>query len=186
MPKKKDAFFLRGITEGYILQRPYFKEFNFAVQSDDDIISSLKATPENTAPEIEDKITALKKLYNRVQDYNKLIERYTRRLKRIRRRPYGDILIPLFGTLDLLKPIQQAYKEADIMLQRRYQFDLRDRMKKYRLKAGLTKASLCEMIGISPQAYYNYEKGRNDIPVHIVIKVARALKITPNDLLGVV
>ena len=183
MPKKKDAFFLRGITEGYILRRPYFKEFNFANQSDADIISSLKATPENTASEIEDKIIVLKKLYNRVIDYNKLIERCERRLKRIRRRPYGDILIPLFGTSELLGKIKQGYKETDIMLQERYQADLRERVKQYRLNAGLTQKKICENLGILPQTFYKYENGIANIPLHIIIRLARVFGVTTDNLL---
>lgn len=183
MPKTKNAFFLEGITDGYILQRPYFKDFNFDNVSDAEIILKLIASSDATVFEMEDKMDIIRKLYFRVLDYNKLIDRYARRLKKIRRRPFGDITTAIFGLVGLPAQLEKIYKETDKMAQETYQLNLRTRVKEYRLKAGLTQKNVCDYLGVLAQTYYKYETGIANIPLHVIIRLARLFGVTTDNLL---
>ncbi len=57
------------------------------------------------------------------------------------------------------------------------------RIKKLRLKAGLTQEELAERVRIS-RAYMGYvEQGRNTPSLEVLQKIAKALKISPAELL---
>ena len=55
MPKTKDAFAMRDFDGKRILQRPYFRQFGFADESDEKILSSLTATDSDGLAELERK-----------------------------------------------------------------------------------------------------------------------------------
>jgi len=55
---------------------------------------------------------------------------------------------------------------------------------KYRKMRALTQLELSEKTGISQDTISTYEQGRVHLSDEIIIRLALALKITPNDLLG--
>jgi len=60
----------------------------------------------------------------------------------------------------------------------------KDRLRRLRLGAGLTQVQLAERAGISPDTVVRWEAGRGTRPHPSALsKLARALGITPGDLL---
>ena len=60
-----------------------------------------------------------------------------------------------------------------------------DRLGLIREQRGYTQAELAEMIGVGTQQIYRYENGKTEPDGDIVAKLARALNVTTDYLLGV-
>ncbi|MBQ6297766.1 MAG: helix-turn-helix transcriptional regulator [Selenomonadaceae bacterium] len=48
---------------------------------------------------------------------------------------------------------------------------------------GLSQRQLGDLIGISPQVFYFYEHGKRDVPVHTIIRLAKAVNMNGNQIL---
>ena len=57
-------------------------------------------------------------------------------------------------------------------------------LRKYRKKKGLTQAKLGEKLNYGYTAIANYESGRNEPALDVLISLAQILDVTPNELLG--
>jgi transcriptional regulator with XRE-family HTH domain len=53
----------------------------------------------------------------------------------------------------------------------------------YRKNSGHTQAEIAEIAGLSDRTYADIERGSVNMRVESLLKICRALKITPNDLL---
>ena len=58
-------------------------------------------------------------------------------------------------------------------------------LKNYRQFRGLTRESLAAMVGISAETLARYERGDREPTTTTTKKLAAALNVTPNELLGV-
>lgn len=58
------------------------------------------------------------------------------------------------------------------------------RIRHYRHCRGLTQQRLAEMVEISPSFMGHIERGARTASLETVIRLCRALQVTPNDLLG--
>ena len=58
-------------------------------------------------------------------------------------------------------------------------------LKNYRQFRGLTRESLATMVGISTETLARYERGEREPTTTTTKKLAAALNVTPNELLGV-
>ncbi len=61
--------------------------------------------------------------------------------------------------------------------------DFAKRLKKIRENANLSQKEVAEKVGLTAQAYNNYEKRGYSPTPELLVKLATALKTTPNDLL---
>lgn len=59
-----------------------------------------------------------------------------------------------------------------------------DALKRFREEKKLTQAELADKLGIFPQAYYRYEKGKIFPPVLLIVKMAQAFDVSADYLLG--
>lgn len=57
------------------------------------------------------------------------------------------------------------------------------RIRELRKRARITQTQLANMIGVSTQAVSNYEKGKRNIPVSLLIPIKDALNCTWEELL---
>ncbi len=53
----------------------------------------------------------------------------------------------------------------------------------YRNKAGLTQTELAEKAGVADRTYADIERGISNMRVDTLLKICRALRVTPNDVL---
>jgi transcriptional regulator with XRE-family HTH domain len=53
-----------------------------------------------------------------------------------------------------------------------------------RARAGMTKASMAEEIGVSPDTMKNWQNGRTEIPVSKIVALADLFGVTTDYLLG--
>ena len=58
-----------------------------------------------------------------------------------------------------------------------------NRLLAVRKKAGLTQSEAAELAGLSDRAYADIERGSTNMRMETLLKICRALNITPNDLL---
>ena len=72
------------------------------------------------------------------------------------------------------------------MIQKRYRQDFVARIKQERLKRGLRQKELGELIEVSPQGISRYERDEREIPIHVLIRLAKALNVSADKLLGIV
>lgn len=62
--------------------------------------------------------------------------------------------------------------------------DIGERVRALRLAHDLTQTKLAKLLGTSQTALSEVERGNRGLTVQHVVKLARALKATPNDILG--
>lgn len=62
--------------------------------------------------------------------------------------------------------------------------DIADRVRFARKNAGMTQGDVAQSLGITPQAISNYERGINDIPNVVILKLAKLFNISAAFLLG--
>lgn len=63
-------------------------------------------------------------------------------------------------------------------------FAIGERIKAYRLNAGMSQSDLGASVGITFQQIQKYEKGKNRVSGSRLLGIAKALNTTPADLLG--
>ena len=60
-----------------------------------------------------------------------------------------------------------------------------EKLKNYRQFRGFTRDGLAAMVGISSETLARYERGEREPTTTVTKKLAAALGVTPNELLGV-
>lgn len=63
--------------------------------------------------------------------------------------------------------------------------DIGNRIKELRIKMGLTQDQLADKCSLSKNAIWNYENNKRSPSIEILDKIAKALGVTINDLLGI-
>lgn len=61
---------------------------------------------------------------------------------------------------------------------------LAENLRIYRSQTGITRKQIADKLGMTPQAYGNYENGEREPKLDILIKIAAALHVSVDDLLG--
>lgn len=184
MPKTKKAFWLKNFDEDKIFQRPYFKAFALPDVPDAEILSLLKVCDSDSLEEMEQKLTKVKDLHEKAQDFQELASRYSDRLKKVHGKAYADFLALVMSLAALLSELRRLYYANEKLIQQRYRKDLIDRLKYFQKNAGVTRKRLGEMVQVSPQSMYDYWHQRRDIPIHTLIRLAKVLNIPGDVLLG--
>lgn len=64
-----------------------------------------------------------------------------------------------------------------------YQYKYR-RLRDMREDNDLTQAQVAEVLGIDQRVYSNYEIGKREIPVHLLIKLSAMYEVSTDYLLG--
>lgn len=62
--------------------------------------------------------------------------------------------------------------------------DIGERVRRVRQDRGLTQTELAKILGTSQTALSEIERGNRGLTVQQVVKICRALKTTPNEMLG--
>lgn len=202
MPKTRDAFAFRGFDSERILQRPYFKEFDFdADKSDAQILQTLRVADDDTVDDMEEKLHVIKATHERLGKYRQLINRhYQTRCDKYNKRKAAALGIKVselkrpartleyfteeLSCLELMEKFGRLYYEVEKMIQARYRKEFTARLKQARLKAGLKQKELGDLVQVSPQGFSLYERGERDIPIHTVIRLAKVLDLSGDQILG--
>lgn len=190
--KRYNAFAFRDFDSKRILQRPYFREFHFdADKSDAQILESLKVADDDSIDDMEQKLNTLKKIHERLKSLCLLIDRHQKRLGRLVKRGLENKIIPTMdyfsADLDILEfmpTVETEYYDLEKQIQKRYRQEFTARLKQARLKAGLKQKELGDLVQVSPQGFSLYERGERDIPIYTVIRLAKALKLSGDQILG--
>lgn len=61
---------------------------------------------------------------------------------------------------------------------------LAENLRIYRSQTGITRKQIADKLGMTPQAYGNYENGEREPKLDILIKIATTLHVSVDDLLG--
>ena len=59
-----------------------------------------------------------------------------------------------------------------------------ERIKQFRQNTGVTQAHIAETLGITPQQYFKYEKGINELPIRYLVEICKAYNLSADWLLG--
>ena len=176
--KRQNAFALRGYNRARILQRPYFKSFHFGSATDTEILQSLKAADDDSIDDMENKLVIIKATHERLGQYERLIDKHTKRCDRYNKRKAAALGVTLselkrfaptleyFTTsldcIELADKLVKHYYELEKQIQERYRKEFSLRLRQARIAAGLTQRQLGELIQISPNGYSQYESGRRE------------------------
>lgn len=200
--KTKNAFAFRNFDSERILQRPYFKVFRFTPdKTDAEILSSVSGIKEDSIKILEQKLKTIKTIYNSLENFHKLIERhnetrldkYNEKKMKVegvtifelkRHAPVLEYFTASLRILELMDKVRKKYYEIEKMIQERYRKELADRLKQMRQARGLKQKKLGELVEVSPQGFSLYERGERDIPIHTIIRLAKVLNVSSDELLG--
>lgn len=184
MPKTKDAFALRDFDATKILQRRYFKQFNLPNKTDEEILKIL--TADDDVESMEKNLSTLKALAKRCETFNFKIRRHiARRIKLFDgAEKYLDYPTADWAVNDLMKKLSLGYYELETKIEKQYRERITERLRYYRLKAGLTQKELAELVQVSPMGMSHYARGERDLPTHTLIRISKVLNVTADKLLG--
>ena len=191
MPKTQNAFAFRDFNAEKILQRPFFKGFHFnGSETDAQILQSLTATDDDTIDDMERKLRTIEKVQEKLVDFYHFIGRHTKRCSRCFRREENNDKVVLgyfYASLDcveLTKRISTLYDGVEKQIQQRYRSEFAKRLKQARRTAGLTQRQLADMVQISPTGFASYEQAKSDPSIPTLIRLAKILKLSESQLLG--
>ena len=199
MPKTKDAFALRDFDDQRILQRPYFKDFNFPVASDERILLSYDITRCPNAAIMNQKFDELREVYTAVAKYRRLILKQRKKLnlvcKRYREKNDEAKIERSAGLILKYNWFEEACElfelkfgsyfvtgEQEIETQTRREFS--ERLRQARKDAGLTQKQLAAKIGMSQGGYTQYENVGREPSLTTLAKLSRTLKRPTDWLIG--
>ena len=200
--KTKNAFAFRDFDSSRILQRPFFKNFYFdSDKSDTEILKSLKDTKEDSVDSWEKNLYAIKAILDRLAEFRHLINRHNeKRLDKYNKKksksenikitelkrpaPVMEYFSASLSVLELMNKFKNLYREIEKRIQVRYRKDFASRLKRIRKDLNLTQKQFGDLIRVSPQVFSFYERGEHDIPVHTIIRLAKALNMSGNQILG--
>lgn len=201
--KTKNAFALRDFDSAHILQRPFFKDFYFEHdKSDDEILQSLNNKTEESIDSSEKKLYMIQEILEHLGAFRHLINRHNEtRLNKYNKKKSESKGIPIselqrpapvmeyfnasLSILELTNKFEKLYYDIEKRLQSRYRTEFANRLKEIRKTIGLTQKQLGALIRVSPEVFSLYERGeRRDIPIHMIIRLAKALNMSSDQLLG--
>ena len=202
MPKTKNAFALRDFDSTRILQRPFFKSFYFDTgKLDTEILQSLSTT-EDSVDSSEKKLYMIQAILERLGAFRHLIDKHNEtRLNKYNKKkseskgititelqrpaPVMEYFSASLSVLELTNKFEKLYYDIEKKLQSRYRTEFANRLKGIRKNIGLTQKQLGALIRVSPDVYSVYERGeRRDLPIHMIIRLAKALNMSSDQLLG--
>ena len=199
MPKTRDAFALKDFDRARILQRPFFKDFNFDKDlTDEKILSSLSAQIGDSIQELEMKKSLLETIQWCVRKYTKRIEKHSDKIRRWGNskdelsteysRAWQLIMdylawvdSPLLNFGDAVKICRQ---NLESILRKRYRDRFAERLKEARQKKELSQRALAERLGYKQSGFVELEIGRNEPNLTTLIRLSQELHVTTDWLLG--
>ena len=200
--KTKNAFAFRDFDSARILQRPFFKDFHFdADKSDAQILESLSIVTEDSTDNWERNLYVIKATYERLFRFRRLINRHNEnRLDKYnksksksqdvkitelqRPAPVMEYFSASLSVLELMNKFKQLYFEIDKKIQIRYRKEFGSRLRRLRQDLGLTQAKFGNLVQVSPQVFSLYERGEHDVPIHTIIRLAKVLDMSSDQILG--
>lgn len=198
MPKTRDAFALKDFDRARILQRPFFKDFNFDKDlTDEKILSSLSAQIGDSIPELERKNETLSKIRSRLHEYAKRIEKHTDKIRLwgSNKSEQSAEYSRAFGlTIDLALinaflrnffiAVTLSLKKSESTLRKRYRDRFAERLKEIRKEGKLSRRELASKLGYTENGYGKFESGRNEPNLATIINLSRYLNVSTDSLLG--
>ena len=193
--KTKNAFAFRDFNSTRILQRPFFKDFYFnSNKSDAEILESLNNVTDDSVDSWEKNLYAIKAILDRLAEFRHLINRHNeKRLDKYNKKksksenikitelkrpaPVMEYFSASLSVLELMNKFKNLYREIEKRIQVRYRKDFASRLKRIRKDLNLTQKQFGDLIRVSPQVFSFYERGEHDIPVHTIIRLAKALNM---------
>ena len=200
--KTRNAFAFRDFDSSRILQRNFFKNFYFKPdKSDAEILDSLNNATTDSVESLEKNLYAIKAIHDRLREFRHLIDRHNEnRLNKYNRKkselegikitelqrpaPVMEYFNASISVSDLMNRFEKLYSDIEKRIQVRYRKDFGTRFKRARQALGLTQQQAGDLIGISPQAFYYYENGKRDAPIPTIIRLAKVLNMSGNQILG--
>ena len=192
MPKTRNAFALKDFDETKILQRRFFKQFNLSNQADDEILKLLQATADDDVDTMEQKLSTIEKILDKLVDYQHFIGCHLKRLGRCRfakthPQRNDEIVIKYFSaeikTAELIKKVSLQEENTEKKIQKKYRDIFTANLRKYQKASGLTQKELGEQVKASPTVISRYLHGERDIPIHTLIRILKALNISADKIL---
>ena len=210
MKKTKDAFALKGFDYERIFQRKFFlHRLGFAYSDNDtDVIDiyNVAAISHLGSVTMVERLDALKKIKTAVLDYTKLINEHVKRLESLRtaytekftettaptwqekyrrakdfQQAYKDVISKLVILQEKINKLEQDGEKA-LDKQRRKEFA--ERLQDARQRAGMKQSEVASQLKVASTTIANYEQGRSDPQIPMLIKIAKILNVSTDKLLG--
>lgn len=210
MKKTKDAFALKGFDCERIFQRKFFLHRLGFAYSDNDTnvidIYNVAAISHLGSVTMVERLDALKKIKTAVLDYTKLINEHVKRLESLRtaytekftettaptwqekyrrakdfQQAYKDVISKLVILQEKINKLEQDGEKA-LDKQRRKEFA--ERLQDARQRAGMKQSEVASQLKVASTTIANYEQGRSDPQIPMLIKIAKILNVSTDKLLG--
>lgn len=201
--KTKNAFALRNFDATKILQRRYFRKLKMPLGTDEEILHALSVTDvtDETVDIMEKKLSTLRAIKNSLIAYSKLIDKHLLRYEKIGRYiliknsvdvNINSLSLPKYfdysefqrSVTKLLNRTLILFNENEFNIRRYYQKNFLSRLKQYRQAAGLNQKQLAALINVTPMTMSRYERGERDVSTYTLIKLAKNLGVSVDELLG--
>lgn len=208
--KTKDAFAFRDFDAFHILQRKFFlhRLKVLLASTDADIIDLYNV--ENVAhlgvASMEQRLVELRRLKSIVETYVKYLNRHAGRIFRLQnyyinkfmqtvddvvKKKYerAEILSDCYGVAidlvcNIIRKLSTLEKENEKMIQRQYREEFAANLKKARLARKMTQKELASLLDIATPSLSQYENAIIEPTIKNLVRLANALNISTDELLG--
>ena len=188
------------------------EEYSIADNTDEKILEALTASDDDSLSILESKQVILKGLLKRTSKFRAWVDshvknrlgRYSRMIKKkiengdpataelLQKKLFRVQAFLIFNyTIDISEEIDNLVYDIGIKedeleseIERRYQKIFATRLKAARLKAGLSRKALADMLNISQAAVGLYENCKREPPLFPLVKLSRILGVTTDWLTG--
>lgn len=211
MPKTKDAFALRDFNEQYIFSYLYFRHYLGILnedKSDAEILDFYDArnVVHSGAAKMVKKLADFQKYKVAVDTCKKVFDVRTKQLESLctkyaqkftettapmwqekyrcaknLQQAYNDIISKL---LILQKKINELEQDGEKAIDKQRRKEFAERLQDARQKAGLKQSELARKVGVASTTVANYEQGRSDPQIPMLIRLSQVLNISADNLLG--
>ena len=164
-------------------------------------MESLSIVTEDSTDNWERNLYVIKATYERLFRFRRLINRHNEnRLDKYnksksksqdvkitelqRPAPVMEYFSASLSVLELMNKFKQLYFEIDKKIQIRYRKEFGSRLRRLRQDLGLTQAKFGNLVQVSPQVFSLYERGEHDVPIHTIIRLAKVLDMSSDQILG--
>ena len=193
------------------MQRPFFKAFRFADETDEEILESMSATDFDSLELTQNKLNVAEDLALKIKSYMVHVHRQEQRLKeyvraleykiavdetaeikvlrnrhkRVEKRlkQYEDIFSVV---LELLGKTLDLHSELEKKVKTHYRKIFAQRLKQARKDFHLTQAELATKLNLSQRSVGSYEKAENEPSIAMLVRISKELKRPIDWLVGAI
>ena len=185
--KTKSAFAFQDFDEKKILSRSFFKDFRLPDGDDDTALEYFAAEDFANSADAEKKLEQLRRLYDRVTDFRRMVNRHVARLRKFWMATDDERAAALLRKYSWYNEVLEMFQlkfggyfvNGEDRLDDLYRKEFGSRLKAAREAAGMTPKDVARKLSLTVAGYQFYELGKRAPSIPTIIKLSKMFNCPP-------